>query len=454
MINPYIFREYDIRGVVDQDLTDDVVELLGKGFSTYISEQGAKSVSVGGDVRLSTNRFLRQIIKGLTSSGINVINVGQVPTPVQYFSMHELNVDAGVMITGSHNPPEFNGFKLTLFNAPVFGAEIQKIKEIINSGKFITGNGTTKEMDLKEKYKNYIKNNINIKRPLKVVIDSGNGAGSLVAHDLFKQMGVETIDLFDTPDGNFPNHHPDPTVEKNIQVLIKTVKESKADVGIGYDGDADRIGVVDEKGDIIWGDKLMILFSRDILKQNPGANIIFEVKCSQALPEMIEKFGGIPVMWKTGHSILKKKMKELKSPFAGEMSGHLFFADRYFGYDDAIYASARLVELLSQTDKKLSELLSDIPKYFSTPEIRVETESDEVKFEIAEKAKKYFYDNYKVIDVDGVRILFGDGWGLVRASNTQPVLVLRFEARTQERLIELKNLVINKLKEFGNINIT
>ena len=453
MINPYIFREYDIRGVVDVDLTDEIVEFIGKGFSTYIAEKGAKSVSVGGDVRLSTNRFLKQLIKGLTSSGIDVINIGEVPTPVQYFSMHELDVDAGIMITGSHNPPEFNGFKLTLFNAPVFGTEIQKIMEIINSGKFISGNGTTRELDLKEKYKNYIKNNINIKRSLKVVIDSGNGAGSLVAHDLFKEMGVETIDLFDTPDGNFPNHHPDPTVEKNIQVLIRTVKENNADVGIGYDGDADRIGVVDEKGNIIWGDKLMILFSREILKQNPGANIIFEVKCSQALPEMIEKFGGIPVMWKTGHSILKMKMKELKSPFAGEMSGHLFFADRYFGYDDAIYASARLVELLSQTDKKLSELLSDIPKYFATPEIRVETESDKIKFEIAEKAKKYFSNNYKVIDVDGVRILFGDGWGLVRASNTQPVLVLRFEARTEERLNELKNLVINKLKEFGNINI-
>ena len=454
MINPYIFREYDIRGVVDQDLTDEVVEHIGKGFSTYITEQGAKSVSVGGDVRLSTNRFLKQLIKGLTSSGIDVINIGQVPTPVQYFSMHELNVDAGIMITGSHNPPEFNGFKLSLFNAPVFGTEIQKIKEIINSNKFITGSGTTKELDLKEKYKNYLKNNINIKKQLKVVIDSGNGAGSLVAHDLFKELGVETIDLFDTPDGNFPNHHPDPTVEKNIQVLIKTVKETNADVGIGYDGDADRIGVVDENGNIIWGDKLMILFSREILKQNPGANIIFEVKCSQALPEMIEKFGGTPVMWKTGHSILKKKMKELNSPFAGEMSGHLFFADRYFGYDDAIYASVRLVVLLSNTDKKLSELLSDVPKYFSTPEIRVETESDEIKFEIAEKAKKYFSDNYQVNDIDGVRILFGDGWGLVRASNTQPVLVLRFEARTEERLNELKNLVINKLKEFGNLNIT
>jgi len=454
MINPYIFREYDIRGIVDKDLTDEVVELIGKGFSTYIGEKGAKSVSVGGDVRLSTNRFIKQLIKGINACGIDVINIGQVPTPVQYFSMHELDVDGGIMITGSHNPPEFNGFKLSLFNAPVFGPEIQKIKDIIESGNFVSGDGNSEKIEVKQKYQDYLINNINIKKPLKVVIDSGNGAGSLVAHKLFKDLGVETIDLFDTPDGNFPNHHPDPTVEKNIQKLINTVRENKADIGIGYDGDADRIGVVDENGEIIWGDKLMILFSREILKTNPGANIIFEVKCSQALPEMIEKFGGKPVMWKTGHSILKKKMKELDSPLAGEMSGHLFFADRYFGYDDAIYASARLVEMLSNTDKKLSELLADIPKYFSTPEIRVETESDEIKFEIAEKAKQYFSDNYDVIDVDGVRILFGDGWGLVRASNTQPVLVLRFEARTEERLSELKNLVINKLKEFGSISIT
>lgn len=454
MINPYIFREYDIRGVVDKDLSDEVVENIGKGFSAYIANQGAKSVSVGGDVRLSTNRFLKQLIKGITESGIDVINIGQVPTPVQYFSMHELDVDAGIMITGSHNPPEFNGFKLSLFNSPVFGTEIQKIKEIIQNAHFISGNGSYQELDIKEKYKKYLLSNINIKKRLKVVIDSGNGAGSLVAHKLFKEFGVDTIDIFDTPDGNFPNHHPDPTVEKNIQELIKTVIKTKADVGIGYDGDADRIGVVDENGKIVWGDKLMILFSREIIKNNPNANIIFEVKCSQALPEMIEKFGGKPIMWKTGHSILKKKMKELNSPLAGEMSGHLFFADRYFGYDDAIYASARLVELLSNTDKKLSELLSDVPKYYATPEIRVETESDEIKFEIAQKAKKYFSENYDVIDVDGVRILFDDGWGLVRASNTQPVLVLRFEARSQERLNELKSLVINKLKEFGNINVT
>ncbi len=453
MINSYIFREYDIRGVVDKDLTDDVVFLLGKGIGSYFLKNNAKKVSIGGDIRLSTERFRKQLMDGLRSTGVSVVNIGPVPTPVQYFSMHKLDVDAGVMITGSHNPPDFNGFKITLNNAPVYGEMIQDILKIIQAGDFPEGSGSYEETSLNEEYINYIKDNIKIERPLKVVLDSGNGAASLVAHKLFKKMGVETIDLFDTPDGNFPNHHPDPTVVANIQELIKTVRREGADFGVGYDGDGDRIGVVDENGEIIWGDRLMIIFGLDILKSHPGAPIIFEVKCSQALPEMIEKAGGIPVMWRTGHSNLKKKMKEMNSPFAGEMSGHLFFADRYFGFDDAIYASARMAELLSKGDKKVSELLGDIPKYFSTPEIRAEAASDEIKFNIAEKAKEYFSKNYEVIDVDGVRILFGDGWGLVRASNTQPVLVLRFEARTENRMNEIKNLVVNKLKEFGSIEI-
>jgi len=453
MINPYIFREYDIRGVVDKDLTDEVVYTLGKGIGSYFLKNNAKKVSIGGDIRLSTERFRKQLMDGFRSTGLDVVNIGPVPTPVQYFSMHKLDVDAGVMITGSHNPPDFNGFKITMNNAPVYGAMIQDILQIIQAGDFPGGVGSYSEADLNEEYIDYINNNIKIERPLKVVLDSGNGAASLVAHKLFKKLGVETIDLFDTPDGNFPNHHPDPTVVDNIQELIKTVKQEGADFGVGYDGDGDRIGVVDEKGEIIWGDRLMIIFGQDILKTHPGAPIIFEVKCSQALPEMIEKAGGQPVMWRTGHSNLKKKMKELKSPFAGEMSGHLFFADRYYGFDDAVYASARMAELVAKGNKKVSELLGDVPQYYSTPEIRAEASSDEVKFNIAEKAKEYFSENYDVIDVDGVRILFGDGWGLVRASNTQPVLVLRFEARTEERLNEIKDLVVNKLKEFGDIEI-
>ncbi len=453
MINPYIFREYDIRGVVDKDLTDDVVVLLGKGIGTYLLNHDAKKISIGGDVRLSTERFREDLISGLRSVGVDVVDIGPVPTPVQYFSMHQLDVQGGVMITGSHNPPEFNGFKVTMHNAPVYGPMIQDIKNIIEQGDFKTGQGGYEKAELIDSYIDYIKQNIHIERPVKVVLDSGNGAASLVAHRLFKEMGVDSIDLFDTPDGRFPNHHPDPTVVDNIQELIKTVKETGADFGVGYDGDGDRIGVVDENGQIIWGDRLMIIFSRDVLQHNPGAPIIFEVKCSQALPEMIEKAGGKPIMWRTGHSNLKKKMKETQAPLAGEMSGHLFFADRYFGFDDAIYASARMTELVSKTNKKVSELLADVPQYFSTPEIRAEVASDELKFTIAEKAKEYFSQHYEVIDVDGVRIQFGDGWGLVRASNTQPVLVLRFEAKNEERLQEIKNIVVGKLKEFGDISV-
>ncbi len=454
MISPYIFREYDIRGVVDKDLTDEVVELLGKGIGTYLRRHGAKRITIGGDVRLSTERFRKDLMRGLQSVGISVVDLGPVPTPVQYFSMHHIpDVQGGVMITGSHNPPEFNGFKITLNNAPVFGEMIQEIRRLIENKDFESGNGSYEKQEIIDDYIAYIKKDIKLERPVKVVLDSGNGAASLVAHRLFKELGADTIDLFDTPDGRFPNHHPDPTVVEYIQELIKTTKESDAELGIGYDGDADRIGVVDENGEVIWGDKLMIIFSRDVLRTHPGAPIIFDVKCSQALPEMIEKFGGKPVMSKTGHSNLKQKMKDLKAPLAGEMSGHIFFADRYFGFDDAIYASARMVELVSRSKQKVSEFLSDVPKYYSTPEIRAEVESDKVKFEIARKAEEYFSQHYDVVAIDGVRIQFGDGWGLVRASNTQPVLVLRFEARTPERLEEIKNLVIGKLKEFGNIKI-
>jgi phosphomannomutase/phosphoglucomutase len=452
-MNPYIFREYDIRGVINKDFTDPVLSRLGKGFGTYFKRAGVQSISIGGDIRLSTPHIRDILIEEITKCGIHVFDIGPVPTPVQYFSMFTLPVEGGIMITGSHNPPDYNGFKLTLRKAPIFGKDIQKIKTIITSEKFSRGHGSTEKVNLIDEYINHIKNNIEIKRPLNIILDSGNGAAGPVAQPLFKSLGLDVIDLFPEPDGNFPNHHPDPTVPENIQTLISQVKKSKADFGVGYDGDGDRIGVVDENGQIIWGDRLLIIYSRDILRTHPGAPIIFEVKCSQALPEMIEKFGGKPVMWKTGHSLLKKRMKEINAPLAGEMSGHLFFADRYFGYDDAIYASARLAELLSKTDGKLSELLSDVPTYFNTPEIRAETTSDPIKFEIARKAADYFSKHYEVISIDGVRILFGDGWGLVRASNTQPVLVLRFEAKTEERLEEIKKLVIDKLKEFGEIKI-
>jgi len=453
VINPYIFREYDIRGIVGEDLTDEVITLLGKGFGSFFRKQGVRHISLGGDVRLSTPHIRAILTESVSHCGVRVTEIGPVPTPVQYFSMVHLPVEGGIMITGSHNPPDYNGFKLTCRKSPVYGADIQKIKTIIENADFSSGREAVDQQQVIPAYIAHICRSIQLFRPLNIILDSGNGAAGPVATPLFKALGQEVLDLFPEPDGRFPNHHPDPTVEKNIGALISRVTADKADVGIGFDGDGDRIGVVDERGEIVWGDRLMILFSRDILQTHPGSPVIFEVKCSQALPEMISRYGGQPVMWKTGHSLLKKKMKETGALLAGEMSGHLFFADRYYGYDDALYAAVRLAELLSKTDKTLSELLKNVPRYFSTPELRAETENDRVKFEIAEKANAYFSSHYDVIDVDGVRILFGDGWGLVRASNTQPVIVLRFEAKTEQRLEEIKTLVISKLKEFGEIII-
>ncbi len=450
-INPFIFREYDIRGVVEKDLTEPVVESIGKAYGTYLQRQGGKSVSVGGDIRLSTERFRKVLIKGLISTGVDVVNLGVVPTPVLYFSLFKLSVDGGVMITGSHNPAEFNGLKMSVGQNSLFGEEIQKLRKIIEAEDFLVGNGQVTKADILPEYIEDIASRINISGQLKVVFDCGNGAGSLVIEDLMRALGVNAYFMYCEPDGTFPNHHPDPTVEEYLSDLKDQVLKLNADLGIAFDGDADRLGVIDDKGEIIWGDRLLILFARNILKEKKGQKIIFEVKCSQALPEAIEAAGGEPIMWKTGHSLLKKKMKESGAVIGGEMSGHLFFADRYHGYDDAVYAAARLIELLSIEKKKASDLLSDIPQYYSTPEIRLEIESDEEKFRIARKAEEYFKANHEVIDVDGVRILFGDGWGLVRASNTQPVLVLRFEAQTPERLEEIKKFVLDKLAEFGKI---
>lgn len=453
-VNPFIFREYDIRGVVATDLTDDVVTLLGKGLGTYFIRKGTCKISVGGDVRLHTNQLKSALLKGLLSTGIHVVDLGQVPTGMQYFSLYELeDVHGGVMITGSHNPPEFNGFKISLGTGPVYGEEIQHIRQLMESGDFETGDGVADTKDLYESYYDDITTRIKLERPVKVVIDCGNGAASLVARELFKRLGADATMLFDEPDGNFPNHHPDPTVVDYIQDLIKKVRETGAELGIGYDGDADRIGVVDENGEVIFGDKLVLIFAREILKNHPGEQVIFDVKCSQALDEEITKSGGKPLMWKTGHSLLKNKLKELGAPLGGEMSGHIFIADKFPGYDDAVYVSARLLEIVSQSNKKMSDYLEGVTPYFSTPEIRVECNSDEEKFQITEKAVKYFKENYDVIDVDGVRILFGDGWGLVRASNTQPVIVIRFEAQTQERLDEIQEIVVSKLKSFGDVKI-
>ena len=445
-IQSNIFREYDIRGVVPDELNKDIVTLLGRGMGTYYTEKGAKRISLGRDCRLSSPDLSKWLMKGLLESGVDVVDVGMVPTPLLYFSLHQLPVDGGVQITGSHNPPEFNGFKICLEKASIFGEEIQKIRKIIDSGNFSRGHGKMEKTDVVDPYLRTLEKNI-VTGPVKrrVVVDAGNGAGGPVATDLYERIGFDVISLFCEPDGNFPNHHPDPTLPENLETLISRVAETAADLGIAFDGDADRIGVVDQEGSIIWGDQLLIVFSRDLLTRHPGGKIIGEVKCSQVLYDDIEKHGGQPIMWKAGHSLIKSKMKEEGALLAGEMSGHLFFSERYFGYDDAIYAGARLLEILSKTERSLKDLLDGIPRMVNTPEIRMDC-PDEKKFQVVAELVEAFKRDYKVIDVDGARVLFDEGWGLVRASNTQPVLVLRFEAKDENSLEKIRNVFMDKVK--------
>lgn len=447
-MNPQIFREYDIRGVVEKDLPPEVVRNLGQGYATYLSRLRKKRIVVGRDGRLSSSSLRDALVSGLLAGGLEITDIGVCPTPVFYFSLFHYDQEGGIMITGSHNPPEFNGFKICVGKETIFGEEIQKLRRIIEKKEFVQGPGAITKREIIPFYQNYLRQNIKLQRKIRIVVDSGNGTAGVVAPPVFRSLGCEVEELYSEIDGRFPNHHPDPTIPENMKALITKVKETGAEVGFGYDGDADRIGVVDHLGNIIWGDQLLILFARDILKKNPGATIISEVKCSQNLYEDIARHGGRGIMWKAGHSLLKDKMKAEQALLGGEMSGHIFFADRYFGYDDAIYASCRLLEILSQTEKRIPELFSDLPQTFSTPEIRVDC-PDEIKFNLVEKVRDSFRQEYPIVDVDGVRILFPDGWGLVRASNTQPVLVLRFEARSPERLKEIRNLVENRLTEIS-----
>ena len=448
-VNKYIFREYDIRGKVNDDFPPEVVLNLGKAFGTFIKRSGGQEIALSGDVRLSTPSLIDQFKVGVLSTGIDVINIGILPTPVNYYSMFKLDVAGAVQITGSHNPPEFNGFKMSRNKKSVFGESIQDLREIIEKEDFERGEGDEAPYNILRDYKKMISSKINLDKKLKVVLDCGNAAGAVCAPESFRNFNIDLEELYCDVDGTFPNHHPDPTVKKNLKDLIEKMKTGRFDVGIGFDGDADRIGVVDEKGDVIWADQLMALFLPEII--SPGDEILFDVKCSKSLEEMITRYGGKPIMWKTGHSLVKQKMLELDCKFGGEMSGHIFFADDYFGYDDGIYVAAGLLHTLSGSSRTLSELTDELPKYFSTPEIRLEAKSDEDKFRISEIAVKYFTDNYNCSTVDGVRINFDEGWGLVRASNTQPVIVCRFEATSVEKMDEYKNLVISKLNEIGEL---
>ncbi len=445
-MNPEIFREYDIRGIAGKDMAEDDVLIIGKAVGTYLKQRGHTKLNVGRDCRITSDRYAEKIIEGLLSTGCDVVDIGTCSTPVFYFSIQHLKRQGGAMVTASHNPPEYNGFKLCIDLDSIHGEEIQALRRIAEENTFEEGEGAHKKQDVLPAYKEFFENNINITRPMRVGVDAGNGTAGVVAVPIMKNLNCEVHDIYCEMDGTFPNHEADPTVLENMQDLIALVKEKQLDLGIGYDGDGDRIGVVDKEGNIIYGDKLLIIFSREILSRKPGATFIAEVKCSKTMFDDIEKNGGKAIMWKTGHSLIKKKMKEEKAELAGEMSGHMFFADRYFGYDDAVYASCRLLEILSNTGKELSDLLSDVPETFTTPEIRVEC-PDAKKFALVEKVTEHFRRQNEVIDIDGVRVLFPDGWGLVRASNTQPALVLRFEALSENRLSEIKDLIETALED-------
>jgi len=447
MYNPVIFREYDIRGVFNGDFDKSFANLLGKAFVVYLKNE--KNISnptlvIGHDARMSCSEIVQALAQGMTSSGANVIHIGLVTTPVCYFTTFEMpEVQGAIMVTGSHNPPEYNGFKISSGKSTIFGEEIQKLRKIIEKGSYLSGHGTEKKYDIFPQYVERYKKEFGQMKSVKVVLDCGNGAAGSVVRRLYNAVGLNPTILFEEPDGRFPNHHPDPTVEKNLKDLKAAVLKEGAICGIGFDGDADRIGVVDHQGNMLYGDELMTLIARDILEKSPGAKIIGDVKCSDRMYNDIEKHGGKGIMWKTGHSLIKEKVKEEKAPFGGEMSGHVFFADRNYGYDDAPYAGLRVAEILAQTGKTIPELLNGLPKVYNTPEIRIDT-TEEKKVLIVEKMKAAFSkpsDDYKVNLTDGIRISFHDGWALCRASNTQPVLVLRYESKTQEGMNKIKDQV-------------
>lgn len=451
MINKQIFRQYDVRGIVDKDLTNETVYLLGRGFGSWLKKRDKHSVVIGGDARISSPRFKKLFAKGLVDCGCTVKDMGILATPVLYFSIWHQKTDAGIMITGSHNPPEYNGFKMNDGLMSIYGDDILEIYDIIAAEDFAEGKGNVETVEgIIKIYQDYIVENIKLSRPVKVVIDAGNGAGGPIIPDILKRIGCEVTELYCEQDGTFPNHHPDPTVIEYIQDLIKTTKESDAEVGLGLDGDADRIGVVDENGGVVFGDQILNIFARDFLIDNPGEKVVGDVKCSKNFYDDIKKHGGVPIMYKTGHSMIKKKMKEDGIIMGGEMSGHIFFADRYFGYDDAIYACCRFIEIMAKNDKPVSQFLADQPKMYNTPEIRVDC-PDDFKFELVDRVKDWFVSQkLDVNDIDGMRVTFDDGWALLRASNTQPVIVMRFEALTESRLNEIQKMVENKIEELKN----
>lgn len=449
MVNPTIFRQYDIRGVVDKDLSNETLYQIGKSYGTYLRRLGGKTVSIGGDARLSTPVYKENFIKGMMETGIDVTDIGMCATPVLYYSIWKLKTDGGVMITASHNPAEYNGIKMNHGLQSVYGENIQKILKLIQTEDFERGEGSlTLNSEMDESYKDYIVDGIKLDRSVKVIVDGGNGAGGPYLPEILRRLGCEVKELYCEPDGTFPNHHPDPTIEKYMTVLIDEVKNSDAEAGLGLDGDADRIGVVDENGKMLFGDQILNIIVRDFLKDNPGEKIIGDVKCSKNLFDDIKKHGGIPMMYKTGHANIKSKMQEEGLKVSGEMSGHIFLKDRFLGFDDAIYVCARFVEIMSKTDVPVSQFLADQPKMYNTPEIHFPS-TDDGKFDhVARVRDSFIKEGYDVNAIDGMRVTFEDGWGLCRASNTTPVLVLRFEAETEERLHEIQKMIEDRIEKF------
>ncbi|MCS7181477.1 MAG: phosphomannomutase/phosphoglucomutase [bacterium] len=445
-INRKIFREYDIRGIYEEDLKGNLPYFIGKAFGSYVKRKNGKSVSVGGDNRLTTPEIKEKLINGLIESGCNVIDIGIVPTPLLYFSIHYYGYNSGIMVTASHNPPQFNGFKMVIGNKSLYGPEIQKIADMIEKEDFEKGKGEILKKEIVDDYLSFMKKKFKLRKKFKIGVDTGNGTVGPIIEKLFKELGIEFVGLYIESDGTFPNHLPDPIVPENLKELKEKVKELNLDCGFGFDGDGDRLGVIDDKGNILFGDLLLIVYSFEVLEKNKKSKIIFDVKCSKALEEEIEKMGGIPIEWKTGHSLIENKLHEEKAPIAGEYSGHLYFRDEYFGYDDAIYASLRLLRILDNKNKKLSEFFNNVNIYPSTPEIRIEV-GDDKKFEIVEKVKSFYSGRFKINDIDGVKVYFPDGWALLRASNTQPVLVVRIEAKEDGNLDKIKEefmAIINK----------
>ncbi|HYM81823.1 MAG TPA: phosphomannomutase/phosphoglucomutase [Candidatus Limnocylindria bacterium] len=448
MIPGHIFREYDIRGLHESELTDATAEAIGRAFGTMVRRERGARVALGRDVRPSSERLARAVERGMTACGITVERVGLVPTPALYYAVAATGPDAGIQITGSHNPPEFNGFKMTLRGRPVFGADIQGMRAMIERNDFEAGTGSAIDRPVLDAYRAMLVERLKSPRGLTVVMDCGNGCAGTVVPESFERMGHTVIPLFAELDGRFPNHLPDPTVPALMRDLTAEVRRRGADLGIGFDGDADRIGAVDGRGNMVFGDQLLALFARDVLSRVPGAEILFDVKCSQGLIEDIAAHGGRPSMWKTGHSLIKSRLLETGAPLAGEMSGHMFFKEGFFGFDDALFAAGRLLRYVAASGKRFDQLVASIPHYFATPEMRLAC-PEQRKFAIVEELKREFAARYRVIDIDGARVEFGDGWGLVRASNTQPVLVVRFEARTPERLEEIRAIFMEPLRRLG-----